>query len=103
MAENEASVIDEDERAEILKSVIADYARDGWTITGVFAGQAIAQKKERLGSNNFWVGGIFWTIVVLLVVFTAGLWLIVIVIWYLTLTNETVIIKVDEFGQVEIS
>jgi cytoskeletal protein RodZ len=86
-----------------LNAVIADYARDGWTITSVLAGQAVVQKKHRLGSNNFWVGGAFWTIVILLVIFTAGLWLIVIAFWYLTAKTQTVIIRVDERGAVDLS
>ena len=103
MSGTSASTISNAERDEILNSIVADYARDGWTITSVFAGQAVAQKKDRLGSKNFWVGGVFWAIVMVLVIFTAGLWLIVVAFWYLTLKTETVIIRVDEYGVVDLS
>jgi hypothetical protein len=103
MSGTSAGTISKAERDEILNAIVADYARDGWTITSVFAGQAVVQKKERLGSNNFWVGGAFWALVILLVIFTAGLWLIVIAFWYLTLKTQTVIIRVDERGAVDLS
>lgn len=103
MSGTSATTISNAERDAILNAIVADYARDGWTITSVFAGQAVVQKKERLGSDNFWVGGVFWGLVILLVIFTAGLWLIVIAFWYLTLKTQTVIIRVDERGAVDLS
>jgi hypothetical protein len=103
MLETSASIISDTERDAILNAVMADYATDGWTLTRVIHGEATLQKKDRLGSNNFWVGGIFWTIAILLVIFTAGLWLVVIVLWYLTLKTRTVIIRVDEHGAVDVT
>jgi hypothetical protein len=99
MSATEASLVDEDERASILNAVIADYARDGWAISAVFAGQAIAKKKDRLGGNNFWFAGIFWTLNIIVAAVTGGLWLIVLAIIYLTRGTETVVIAVDEYGR----
>jgi hypothetical protein len=96
-------IIDDTERDEILNALVEDYATDGWTITRVVHGEATFQKKDRLGSNSFWVGGIFWTITILLVIFTAGLWLVVIVVWYLTLKTRTVSIKIDEYGALDVT
>lgn len=103
MAKTVARGISEDERAAILNSAIANFARDGWTISAVFAGQAVAQRKVSLGGDKFWIAGIFWTVNILLAVFTGGLWLIALIVLYLSRATETVVIAVDEQGNVTTS
>jgi hypothetical protein len=102
MSETALGVISADQRAAVLNTVIAEYARDGWTITSVFAGQAIAQRKDPLGGTGFWISLVFWVATILLSLITAGLFLIVTGIMYLNRRTETVVITVDEHGSVQI-
>ena len=103
MAETTTGTVSEHDRENALNAAIAEYAREGWTISSVFAGQAVAQRKERVGTDKFWINGIFWTISIILVFVTGGIWLGVIAIWYLTRKNETVVLSVDEAGHVTTS
>jgi hypothetical protein len=102
MSETASDIISADQRADILNAVIAEYARDGWTISGVFAGQAIAQRKEPLGGTRLWVSSVFWVATILLSLITAGLFLIVTGIMYLNRATETVVITVDDRGGVQV-
>jgi hypothetical protein len=102
MSETASGIISADQRAVILNAVIAEYARDGWTISAVFAGQAIAQRKEPLGGTRVWVSSVFWVATILLSLFTGGLFLIVTGIMYLNRGTETVVIRVDDHGGVRI-
>ncbi len=100
--DSQTEVISATERDAILNDVIAIYARDGYTISGVLSGQAIATRRTPLGSGNFWLNGIFWTAAILLTLFTGGLFLIVLGIMYLTRPTDTTVIRVDEYGNLEI-
>jgi hypothetical protein len=102
MSATASGIISADQRAVLLNAVIAEYARDGWTISGVFAGQAIAQRRDPLGGTGFWISSVFWISTILLSLITAGLFLIVTGIMYLNRGTETVVITVDDRGGVRI-
>ena len=85
--------VDDTTRAAILNAEVARYANQGWTVSSVSAGQAVLQRKKRIG----W----FWNL--LLVIITAGLWLIVIIIRVVNRKIETRIVRVDAYGRVSVS
>jgi hypothetical protein len=99
MSVSEANVVTAAERDAVLNDAIAGFARQGWTISSVFAGQAIAQRRVPLGGYSPWISGIFWFASILLVLVTGGLWLIVLVISYLSRATETTVITVDAHGE----
>jgi hypothetical protein len=102
MSDTASGVISADERAVVLNALVAEYARDGWTISGVFAGQAIAQRREPLGGTVFWISLVFWIATIVLSLVTGGLFLIVTGIMYLNRATETAVITVDDHGDVRI-
>lgn len=79
-----------EQREHILNQRIAEYTRKGWQVQSVTAGQAILTKNKRIG----W----FWNTI--LVVITAGLWLIYVIYKALNRKNDTVVISVDAYGKV---
>ena len=74
----------------ILNAEVARYASQGWTVSTVHAGQAVLQRKKRIG----W----FWNLILTLI--TAGLWLIVVIIRVVNRKIQTLIISVDAYGKV---
>lgn len=73
---------------QTLQAEIARASADGWTVTSVTGGQAILQRKKRIG----W----FWNLV--LTFLTAGLWLIVVLVRVINRKTETLVITVDAAG-----
>lgn len=90
MTESTIETITEDARAQILNAEIAKYASKGYTVQSSGAGQAVLTKNKRIG----W----FWN--ALLVLLTAGLWLIYVIYKALNRKQETIIITVDAYGRV---
>lgn len=84
------AVMSAEQRETILNKRIADYTRKGWTVQSVTTGQAILTKNKRIG----W----FWNTVLVLI--TAGLWLIYVIYRALNRKNDTVVINVDAYGKV---
>ena len=93
MAEANVTPITAAQQAAILNAEVARLATEGWTVNSVSGGQGILQRKKRIG----W----FWN--TLLVIITAGLWLIVIVIRVVNRKIETRIVTVDQFGIVRVT
>lgn len=85
-----ADAMSADSRAQLLNAEIATYARRGWNVQSIAAGQAVLSRNKRIG----W----FWNLI--LVVITAGLWLIYVIYRALNRKQETLIITVDEYGRV---
>jgi hypothetical protein len=81
--------ISESERAAILNGEVAKWARAGWSVQSVMAGQAILQRNTRIG--------LFWN--VLLSIVTAGIWLIVVAYRALNRKQQTMVITVDAYGK----
>lgn len=77
-------------RAQLLNNEVAKYARQGWTVQAVSAGQAVLSRVRRMG----W----FWNTVLVFV--TAGLWLIYVIYRALNRKRDTLIIMVDAYGRV---
>lgn len=77
-------------RAQILNSEIADYARRGWNVQSIAAGQAVLSRNKRMG----W----FWNLILVLI--TGGLWLIYVIYRALNRKQETLVITVDPDGRV---
>jgi hypothetical protein len=73
-----------------LNAEIARFATQGWTVSSVSDGQAVLQRKKRIG----W----FWNL--LLTLLTGGLWLIVVIIRLVNRKTETLILSVDPSGRV---
>jgi hypothetical protein len=88
---NSAAVpVPEESRVRILNAEVAKYVKRGWTVETIGAGQAVLSKNKRIG----W----FWNLI--LVLLTAGLWLIYVVYRALNRKKLTAIITVDEHGRV---
>lgn len=77
-------------REAALASALADYSRKGWQVTSTSPGQAILQRRKRIG----W----FWNLV--LTVVTGGLWLIVVIVRVVNRKTETRVLVVDAHGRV---
>lgn len=77
-------------RTQLLNDEVARWAKRGWTVETVSAGQAVLSKNKRIG----W----FWNLI--LVLLTGGLWLIYVVYRALNRKKLTAIITVDEYGNV---
>jgi hypothetical protein len=103
MTVSEARVVSATERDAILNEATAAFARREWTITSVFAGQAIAQRRIPVGGTTPWISVVFWVASILLTLVTGGLWLIVLVIQYLSRATETTVITVDSYGKLHFS
>src|SRR5665213_927652 len=103
MSDRMLELVSDAERDRILNRAVAAYAREGWTISAIFAGQAIAQRKGPLFGSVAWINVLFTLVCFLLTLLTAGLFLIVLLVMYLNRDSETVIITVDEYGQRTIS
>lgn len=73
-----------------LNAEVARYATQGWTVSSVSNGQAVLQRKKRIG----W----FWNIVLTLL--TGGIWLIVVLVKLVNRKTETLILSVDPTGRV---
>jgi hypothetical protein len=78
-------------RTALLNDAVASYARAGWTVNSVAGGQAVLSRKKRIG----W----FWNLILTLI--TGGLWLIVVIIRVVNRKILTVILTVDEAGNVQ--
>jgi hypothetical protein len=87
---NTTPSLDPAAREAALASALADYSRKGWQVTSTTPGQAILQRKKRIG----W----FWNLVLTLV--TGGLWLIVVIVRLVNRKTETRVLVVDAFGKV---
>lgn len=74
----------------VLNAEIARLASQGWTVSSVSEGQAVLQRKKRIG----W----FWNL--LLAVVTGGLWLIVVIVRLINRKVETIIITTTPDGRV---
>lgn len=74
----------------VLNEEVAKYVSRGYTVQSVGAGQAVLSKNKRIG----W----FWN--TLLVLLTAGLWLIYVIYKALNRKQSTVIVTVDAYGKV---
>jgi len=73
-----------------LNAEVARYATQGWTVSSVSDGQAVLQRRKRIG----W----FWNL--LLTLLTGGLWLIVVIVRLINRKTETLILSVDPSGRV---
>ena len=100
MSESYLEVISTDRRDDILNRVVAIYAQEGWTISAVYAGQAIAQRRVPLGGYKTWINIIYWVVAILATILSGGLFLLVLLALYLGRATETVIINVDEHGTI---
>lgn len=78
------------DRYNIVNAEVAKLARDGWTVSSVTPGQAVLQRRKRIG----W----FWNIILTLL--TAGLWLIVVIVKLVNRKTLTKIVTVDAYGNV---
>lgn len=87
---NSAPALSNDERTAILNAEIAKHVRRGWTVQSATGGQAVLTKNKRIG----W----FWNAILVLV--TAGLWLIYVIYKALNRKQNTLIINVDAYGKV---
>jgi hypothetical protein len=85
-----SAAMSEEARAQLLNAEVAKWAKRGWTVESVAAGQAVLSKNKRIG----W----FWNLI--LVILTGGLWLIYVVYRALNRKKLTAIITVDAFGNV---
>ena len=99
MSDRQLVLVPNSERDRLLNRAVAAYAREGWTISAMFAGQAIAQRKAPLFGTAAWVNVVVTVVSILLTLVTAGLFLIVLLVMYLNRDTETVIIAVDEYGR----
>jgi hypothetical protein len=99
MSDRNLELVTDSERDRLLNRAVAAYAKEGWTISAIFAGQAIAQRKGPIFGSVPWVNVLFTVICVLLTLLTAGLFLIPLLIMYLNREIETVVLTVDEYGQ----
>jgi len=86
----DAMPLPDDARARILNAEIARYAAQGWTVQTVSAGQAVLSRNKRMG----W----FWNLILVLI--TAGLWLIYVVYRALNRKKQTLVVTVDPQGRV---
>ena len=84
------AAVSQEARAQLLNAEVAKYAKRGWTVETVAAGQAVLSKNKRIG----W----FWNLI--LVILTGGLWLIYVVYRALNRKKLTAIITVDAYGNV---
>jgi hypothetical protein len=75
-----------------LNAEIARYASQGWTVSSVTDGQAVLQRKKRIG----W----FWNL--LLTLLTGGIWLIVVIVRLVNRKTETLILAADSEGRVSV-
>lgn len=73
----------------MLNQAVAKYARDGYTVQTNSNFQAVLTKNRRIG----W----FWNTV--LVILTAGLWLIYVIYRALNRKSDTVVLTVDQYGK----
>ncbi|HET8779058.1 MAG TPA: hypothetical protein VFM66_03215 [Agromyces sp.] len=80
-------------RTQILNAEVAKYVRNGWTVETSTSEQAVLSKNKRIG----W----FWNLILILL--TAGLWLIYVVYRALNRKKLTAVITVDELGRVRTS
>jgi hypothetical protein len=80
-------------RTQILNAEVAKYVRNGWTVETSTSDQAVLSKNKRIG----W----FWNLILILL--TAGLWLIYVVYRALNRKKLTAVITVDELGRVRTS
>ncbi|GAA2230338.1 hypothetical protein N1031_06995 [Herbiconiux moechotypicola] len=79
-----------DQLTAILNAEVAKYASQGWSVNSIAGGQAVLQRKKRIG----W----FWNLILCLI--TGGLWLIVVIIRVVNRKIETLILTVDSAGRV---
>ncbi len=79
-------------QSAVLDAEIAKWAKAGWSVTSTSPGQAVLQRKKRIG----W----FWNLILTLL--TGGLWLIVVIIRVVNRKIETRIITVDAAGRVAV-
>lgn len=84
--------LDPAQRSALLNAEVARWASKGWTVSSVGDGQAILQRKKRIG----W----FWNTILALV--TAGLWLIVVIIRVVNRKIQTRIVTVDAYGAIQV-
>jgi hypothetical protein len=77
MSDRKLELVADSERDRLLNRAVAAYAREGWTISAIFAGQAIAQRKGSLFGSVVWVNVMLTVVSILLTLVTAGLFLIV--------------------------
>ncbi|WP_251450886.1 hypothetical protein [Microbacterium sp. Marseille-Q6648] len=82
--------LDDAARTQVLNSVVAQYARDGWSVETNAGFQAVVTKLVRMG----W----FWNTV--LVIVTGGLWLIYLIYRALNRKRATVVLTVDQYGNI---
>lgn len=82
--------LDDAQRGAVLNAEVARLARDGYTVESNANMQAVLVKVRRMG----W----FWNTV--LVIVTAGLWLIYVIYRALNRKKDTVILTVDQYGNV---
>jgi hypothetical protein len=81
----------ESQRADILSREVAKYVRSGWATESVSNTQAVLVKVKRIG----------WFFNLILVLITAGLWLIYVIYRALNRKSTRLVLFVNEFGQVE--
>ena len=87
------AALPDDTRSQILNAEVAKYVRNGWTVETSTSDQAVLSKNKRIG----W----FWNLILILL--TAGLWLIYVVYRALNRKKLTAVITVDELGRVRTS
>lgn len=80
----------EEQKALALNAEVARYANSGWAVQSAMAGQVVMSKTTRMG----W----FWNLI--LVLLTAGLWLIYVIYRALNRKSVSIILTVDDYGYV---
>lgn len=84
-----AGAMSREARSQLLNAEIARLVSHGYSVQNVAGDQAVLSRNKRMG----W----FWNTVLVLV--TAGFWLIYVVYRALNRKTETVIVSVDEHGR----
>jgi hypothetical protein len=84
-------ILTDSQRSDILSRSVATYARKGWATESLSSTQAVLVKTKRIG----W----FWNLI--LVLLTAGLWLIYVIYRALNRKTKRVVLFVTEQGKVE--
>lgn len=82
--------LSDESRAARLNAEVASYASKGWTVSSVTPGQAVLQRKKKIG----------FLINLILSVLTGGLWLIVVLVRVVNRKIESIILTVDVHGNV---
>ncbi|MDH5132875.1 MULTISPECIES: DUF2510 domain-containing protein [unclassified Microbacterium] len=86
----DARKIDSAQQAALLNAEVARYAAGGWMVQSATPNQVVLSKVKRMG----W----FWNLI--LVLLTAGLWLIFVIYRALNRKSESMILTIDDYGRI---